>query len=55
MALGYTITQSANAAVLHDVQAKRPGKRKAYRAFTTKQRATIGEYTPERYLTDKNA
>ena len=47
MVLGYTVTQSANVAVLHNVQAKRPGKRKAYTAFTIEQRATIGKYTSE--------
>ena len=33
-----------NAAVLHEIQAKWPGKRKAYIAFTVEQRATIGKY-----------
>ena len=44
MALDDTVTLSANAAVLHEVQAKRPGKCKAYIAFTTEQRATVGKY-----------
>ena len=38
------VTQSANAAVLREVQAKRLRKRKAYSAFTAKQRANIGKY-----------
>ena len=46
-ALGDTVTQSANTAVLREVQAKRPGKRKTYTAFTTEQRATIGKYASE--------
>ena len=47
-ALGDTVTQSANAVVLREVQAKRPGKRKAYTAFTAEQRTTIGKYASER-------
>ena len=45
--LSDTVTQSANAAVLHEVQVKRPRKRKAYTAFTAEQRATIGKYAFE--------
>ena len=45
MALGDTMTQSANAAVLHKVQTKQPGKCKAHMAFTAEQRATLGKYT----------
>ena len=47
MTLGDTVTQAANAAVLREVQAKRPGKRKAYTAFTTEQGATTGNYASE--------
>ena len=47
MALGDTMTQSANAAVLHEVQAKRPGKCKTYTAFTTEQRAMFGKHASE--------
>ena len=46
-ALGDTVTQSANAAVLREVQVKRPRKRKAYTVFTAEQRATIGKYASE--------
>ena len=46
-ALGDTVTQSANAAVLHEVRTKQPGKCKAYTAFTAEQRATIGKYASE--------
>ena len=46
-ALGDTVIQSANAAVLREVQVKRPRKRKAYTAFTAEQRATIGKYASE--------
>ena len=42
-----TVTQSSNAAVLREVQAKRPGKREAYTAFTTDHRAIIAKYTSE--------
>ena len=42
-----TVTQSANAAVLREVQAERPRKRKAYTVFTAEQRATIGKYASE--------
>ena len=45
--LGDTVTQSANAAVLREVQAERPRKRKAYTVFTAEQRATIGKYASE--------
>ena len=45
--LSDTVTQSANAAVLREVQVKRPRKHKAYTAFTAEQRATIGEYASE--------
>ena len=45
--LGDTLTQSANAAIIREVQAKRPRKRKAYTAFTAEQRATIGKYASE--------
>ena len=44
MALGDTMTQWANSAVLRKVQTKQPGKRKAYMAFTAEQSATIGKY-----------
>ena len=47
MAFGDTVTQSANAAVLREVQAERPRKRKAYTVFTAEQRATIGKYASE--------
>ena len=47
MALGDTVTQSANAAVLHKLQAERPKKHKPYTVFTAEQRATIGKYTSE--------
>ena len=59
-ALSDTVTQLANTAVLHAVQAKRAGKRKAYIVFTAKQRATIRKYASEhnnkdtRHLTAKN-
>ena len=45
--LGDTVTQSANAAVLREVQAEWPRKRKAYTVFTAEQRATIGKYASE--------
>ena len=45
--LGDTVTQSTNAAVLREVQAERPRKRKAYTMFTAEQRATIGKYASE--------
>ena len=47
MALGDTMTQSANAAILREVQAKWLRKHKAYTAFTAEQRATIGKYASE--------
>ena len=47
MTLGDTVTQSANAAVLREVQAERPRKRKAYTVFTAEQRATTGKYASE--------
>ena len=46
-ALGDTMTQSANAAVLRKVQAERPRRCKPYTVFTAEQRATIGKYTSE--------
>ena len=61
---GDTVTQSANTAVLREVQqAKRPRKRKAYTAFTAEQRAAIGKYASEhgnaaavkKFKADKNA
>ena len=45
--LSDSVTQSANTAVLREVQAKRPRKRKAYTAYTAEQRATIGKYASE--------
>ena len=45
--LSDTVTPSANAAVLREVQVKRPRKRKAYTAFTAEQRTTIGKYASE--------
>ena len=47
MALSGTLTQLAKAAVLREVQAKRPGKCKAYTAFTAEHNATIGKYALE--------
>ena len=47
MALGDTVTQSANAAVLREVQAERPRKCKPYTVFPAEQRATIGKYAFE--------
>ena len=44
---GDTVTQLANAAVLREVQAERPRKRKAYTVFSPEQRATIGKSTSE--------
>ena len=41
-----SVTQSANATVLHEVQAKRPRKRKAYTLFTAEQRATLENTLP---------
>ena len=46
-ALGDTVTQLANTAVLREIQAKRPKKRKAYTMYTAEQRATIGKYASE--------
>ena len=46
-AFGDTVTQSANVAVLHEVQAERPRKHKPYTVFTAEQRATIGKYASE--------
>lgn len=46
-ALGDTVTKSANAAVLCEMQAKPPRKRKAYTAFTAEQRATTVKYASE--------
>jgi len=46
-ALGNTVTQSANAAVLREVQAEPPRKHKPYTVFTAEQRATIGKYASE--------
>ena len=46
-ALGDTVTQSANATVLREVQAERPRKCKPYTVFTGEQRATIGKYVSE--------
>ena len=46
-ALSDTVTQSANAAVLREVQVERPRRRKAYTAFTAEQRATIGKFASE--------
>ena len=46
-ALGDTVTQSANATVLREVQAERPRKHKPYTVFTAEQRATIGKYASE--------
>ena len=45
--LSDTVTQSANAAVLREVQPERPRKCKAYTVFTAEQRATIGKYASE--------
>ena len=47
--LGDAVMQSANAAVLHEVQlqAKQPGKCKAYTAFIAERRANIGKYASE--------
>ena len=43
-----TVTQSANASVLREVQeVKWPRKRKAYIGFIAEQRATIGRYACE--------
>ena len=47
MALGDTVTQSANVAILRKVQAKRSGECKTYTAFAAEQRATIGKYASE--------
>ena len=47
MALSGTVTQLANAAVLREIQPKRPGKCKAYTAFSNEQRASIGKYASE--------
>ena len=47
MILSNTVTQSANAAVLCEVQAERLRKRKPYTVFTAEQRATIRIYTSE--------
>ena len=47
MALNNTVPQSANVAVLHEVQAEQPRKRKPYTVFTAEQRATIGKYASE--------
>ena len=46
MALGDTVTQSANAAVLHKVQAEWPKKHKPYTVFTA-EHTTIGKYASE--------
>ena len=47
MELGDTVTQSPNAAVLCEVQAKRPGKCKACTTFTAEHKATIQKYAFE--------
>ena len=47
MGLSDTMTQSPNAAFLHEVQAGRPRKRKPYTVSTAEQRATIGKYASE--------
>ena len=46
-ALGDTVTQSPNAAVLHEVQAEQLRKRKPCTVFTAEQKATIGKYASE--------
>ena len=46
-ALSDTVTQSMNAAVLHEEHSERLRKRKRYTVFTTEQRATIGKYASE--------
>ena len=49
--LGDVMTQSANAAVLHEIQqrlqANQPRKRKAYTVFIPLKRAAIGRYACE--------
>ena len=46
-AIGNTVTQSANAAVLREMQAEWLRKREPYTVSTAEQRATIEKYASE--------